>query len=176
MKISLVRLPKDGLKFDHRYADGELDLTGRDFEIATPVTISGRLDRTGVEVRMRCSLQTALHCPCDRCLRDIVLPVDLPLDLIYLPVGLDNQRSGEIELNGRDLDSSVYENEEIDLDAMVIEQLELSIPLRLVCREDCRGLCPQCGIDLNAEECNCEAPIDPRWEILRSSGAEPEKT
>lgn len=176
MIISLLRLPNDGLKFEHQYDDGELDLEDRDFRLAAPVVVRGRLDRTGVEVRMRCTLQTALYCPCDRCLADIILPVDLTLDLVYLPVGMDNQRTGEIELNSRDLDTSVYDKEEIDLDAMVIEQLELSVPFRLVCREDCRGFCPQCGIDLNTGTCDCQPPTDPRWEALASLSAKLKRT
>jgi len=166
MIISLVRLPKDGLKFNHQYIDGELDLSDREFTLAVPVTVNGDLARSAVEVRLRCTLQTSILCPCDRCLKDVRLPIDLSLDLIYLPVGMDNQRSGEIELIGRDLDSSVYENEQIDLDAMVIEQLELSVPFRLVCSEECRGLCHQCGNDMNYGACDCQAPLDPRWEAL----------
>ena len=175
MIISLVRLPKDGLKFEHHYADGELDLAGRDFTLASPVVVSGRLDRSGLEVRLRGVLRTTLVRSCDRCLAEVLLPLDRALDLIYLPVGIDNQRSGEIELNERDLDTSVYDNDEIDLDEMVTEQLELSVPLRLVCREDCRGLCPQCGVDLNSEQCECQMPIDPRWEALASLSEEMKK-
>jgi uncharacterized protein len=48
----------------------------------------------------------------------------------------------------------------------VIEQVELQVPIRLLCREECRGLCPQCGADWNTEQCSCPPPIDPRWESL----------
>lgn len=175
MIISLVRLPTDGLKFEHRYAGGEkgeLDLADRDFELESIdpeghlVHVTGRVDRVGLEMRLRGQIVAAVRRPCDRCLADIALPMDLPFDLIYTPVESVRGRSGEIELHEDDLGLSVYENDEIDLDQLVIEQLELSLPTRLLCRDECRGLCPSCGIDLNDEECDCKAPIDPRWEAL----------
>jgi uncharacterized protein len=78
-------------------------------------------------------------------------------------------------LHERDLDFAVYENEQIDIDEMVLEQLELELPSRVLCSEDCRGLCPQCGADLNVEQCDCKAPIDPRWQALADIKAGIEK-
>ncbi|MFN7623911.1 MAG: DUF177 domain-containing protein, partial [Acidobacteriota bacterium] len=96
-------------------------------------------------------------------------------DLIYVAADKENQRTGEIELTADDLGISVYENDQIDLDEMVVEQLELSLPFRLLCQEDCRGLCPQCGADLNTEACDCQPLIDPRWEALVAVKEELEK-
>lgn len=175
MLISLVRLPNDGLKFEHRYEDGELDLADRDFKLSRPVVVHGRVDRIGAEMRLRGSLETVLQRPCDRCLKDVDLPIDLPFDLIYVAADKENQRTGEIELTADDLGISVYENDQIDLDEMVVEQLELSLPFRLLCQEDCRGLCPQCGADLNTEACDCQPLIDPRWEALVAVKEELEK-
>jgi len=191
MIISLVRLPTDGLKFEHRYLAGELDLTGRDFELdhlasesghsdhngqngeatqtgesGVVVQVVGHAGRVGVEIRLRGEIVARLRRSCDRCLADISLPLALPFDLIYTPVEALSSRTGEIELQEGDLGLSVYENDQIDLDQLVIEQLELSLPTRLLCQDDCRGLCPLCGADLNTEECDCKAPIDPRWGAL----------
>ena len=166
MLISLVRLPNDGLRFEHQYEDGELDLADRDFTLSRQVTIIGRVDRVGAEMRLRGSLTASLRRPCDRCLTDVEWPLELPFDLIYVAADKDSQRSGEVELTVNDLGISVYENDQIDLDEMVIEQLELSLPFRLLCTEDCRGLCPQCGVDLNNDKCDCQPLIDPRWEAL----------
>ena len=175
MFISLVRLPNDGLKFTHRYEDGELDLADRDFRLARPVLVHGRVDRVGAEMRLRGKLETMILRPCDRCLKDVELTIDLPFDLIYVAADKENQRTGEIELTADDLGISVYENDQIDLDEMVVEQLELSLPFRLLCTEDCRGLCPQCGTDFNIEECDCQPLIDPRWEALVAVKEELEK-
>lgn len=103
---------------------------------------------------------------CDRCLADIPLELQIPFDLIYVPEDFGTSQSNETELHNRDLDLAVYENDQINLDDLVLEQLELSLPSRILCREDCRGLCSQCGADLNLEQCRCEKPIDPRWQAL----------
>lgn len=166
MIISLARLPTDGLKFEHRYISGELDLGERDFKLIEEPLITGRVERIGVDMRLRGNLKALVSRPCDRCLSEISVPLDLALDLLYTPAETGRGRSGEIELQERDLDFAVYENDQIDLDEMVIEQLELSLPSRVLCREDCLGICPQCGADLNVEKCDCNAPIDPRWQAL----------
>ena len=72
----------------------------------------------------------------------------------------------ETELHENDLEFSYYENDELDTDQLIREQLELALPARVLCREDCRGLCAQCGTNLNLETCQCTAPVDPRWQAL----------
>ncbi|HKX30988.1 MAG TPA: DUF177 domain-containing protein [Blastocatellia bacterium] len=131
-----------------------------------PPLVSGRLDRTGMDVRLRGELKAVLTAPCDRCLKNVPLTLDLPLDLLYAAADPIGDRPVEVELQARDLDIAVYENDEINLDEMVLEQLELNLPSRRLCREECRGLCPQCGADLNLESCRCQKPIDPRWQAL----------
>lgn len=166
MVISLARLPADGLRFEHRYQAGELDLSNFDFELREPPLVTGRVDRVGIDMRLRGEIKAVLAAPCDRCLKEVPISVEIPVDLLYAPEDPGGSRTGEIELQARDLDFSVYENDEIDLDGMVLEQMELSLPSRVLCSEDCRGLCPQCGADLNVERCDCQKPVDPRWQAL----------
>jgi uncharacterized protein len=173
MIISLVRLPSDGLRFQHQYEARELDLSERGFEFEQPPLITGRVDRVGIEMRVRGEIKAALVVPCDRCVNDVHLPLEIPFDLLYTPQQ-DSNQTGEIELHDRDLDVAFYDNEEIDLDELVLEQLELSLPIRVLCREDCRGLCSECGADLNVEQCQCEKPIDPRWQALADLKAQQE--
>lgn len=117
-------------------------------------------------MRVRGEMKTTLIASCDRCLNDVDIELEAPFDLIYVPVELDSSHSGETELHDRDLDQATYENDQINLDDLVLEQLELSIPSRVLCRDDCRGLCSECGADLNFEQCQCEKSIDPRWQAL----------
>ncbi len=166
MFISLVRMPADGLRFEHRYPAGELDSSGFDFELQGPLSVTGRVDRAGMDMRLRGRIKASLVAPCDRCLREVPFSIDIPFDLLYAPEDPGANRTGEIELQERDLDFAVYQNDEIDLDELVLEQLELSLPSRVLCREDCQGLCPQCGADLNTEKCNCPEKIDPRLQVL----------
>jgi uncharacterized protein len=99
-------------------------------------------------------------------LNEVIIPIEAPFDLIYLPEDPAAGKSGETELHNRDLDLAVYENDQINLDDLVLEQLELNLPIRVLCREDCRGLCSECGADLNLEECQCQKPVDSRWQVL----------
>jgi uncharacterized protein len=63
----------------------------------------------------------------------------------------------------------VFDGEALDVDEIVKEQILLAVPTRMLCREDCKGICPQCGVDKNTGECNCETKeIDPRWAALKN--------
>jgi uncharacterized protein len=166
MLISLARLSDEELRFEHQYQMGELDLTGHEFSLQELPHVTGRLDRTGLGVRLRGQLDGAIEMPCDRCLREVVVPIHRALDLFYTPDDPLAGRGGEMEVQPRDLDFAVYQHEAIDLDELVREQVALSVPTRVLCRDDCCGLCPQCGADLNEEKCQCQNPIDPRWQAL----------
>lgn len=166
MLISLARLTNEGLRFEHQYQAGEPDLSGHEFLLREPPLVTGRISRSGVDLNVQGQLKTVLELPCDRCLEPVIIPVAAPFDLYYSPGEYEADKSGETELQNRDLDFAVYEHDQLDLDALVLEQLELALPLRVWCREACRGLCPQCGTNLNDEPCQCKAPVDPRWQAL----------
>jgi uncharacterized protein len=166
MVISLERMPPDGLVFKRQYETNELDTREHDFDLKEPPLVDGRATRAGRDIRLRGEIKAKISAPCDRCLSEVTIPVEIPFDLFYAPAEPGAGQTGERELFERDLDFAVYENDQIDLDELVLEQLELSLPSRVLCREECRGLCPQCGADLNVETCECEPQIDPRWRAL----------
>lgn len=166
MNISLLRLPADGLAFTHQYSTDELKTTEHEFELEAPPLATGRVERAGMDMRVRGEVKAKLVATCDRCLNEVAIPIAAPFDLIYLPEDPGAGQTGETELHERDLYLAVYENDQINLDDLVLEQLELNLPARVLCREDCQGLCSECGADLNTEQCRCEKPIDPRWQAL----------
>ncbi|HWN67736.1 MAG TPA: DUF177 domain-containing protein [Haliangium sp.] len=71
------------------------------------------------------------------------------------------------ELTDDDLDLYGYDGEEIDLTPLFRDQVVLAVPFAPLCSEDCKGLCPQCGVDRNLETCDCKPPVDPRWAALQ---------
>lgn len=73
-----------------------------------------------------------------------------------------------MELADDDLDLYSYDNEEIDLTPLFRDQVVLAVPFAPLCKEDCKGLCPQCGADRNLEPCDCKPPVDPRWAALQN--------
>jgi len=159
-------MPADGLSFEHQYAANELDISEHEFKLEKPPLVSGRVTRAGMDMRVQGEIKATLVTACDRCLTDVPIELEIPFDLIYVPEDPGTGHTGETELHDRDLDLAVYENDQINLDDLVLEQLELSLPSRVLCRDDCRGLCSECGADLNFEQCHCEKPIDPRWQAL----------
>ncbi len=167
MLIVLTHLPTDGLKFEHQYQADELDLAQHEFSFQEPPLIQGRITTLGQETRVKGKITATLEAVCDRCLESVELPVEQEFDLFYLPDDSQAESKGEQELLERDLDFSFYQDERIDIDELVLEQLELSLPTRILCQEDCRGLCSQCGTNLNNDACNCQPEIDPRWQALK---------
>jgi len=88
-------------------------------------------------------------------------------DLLYRPLGADAGRE-ETPVTGTEAEISYYEGESLLLEDVLREQVLLAVPLKATCRQDCKGLCPQCGANLNLTQCSCAEPAeDPRWSGLR---------
>ncbi len=106
----------------------------------------------------------ALECP--RCLGRSASEVEAPIELLIQPKSKEPV-VGELELEEEDLGVLYLEGEDLETDPILMEQIQLNVPMRQLCREDCAGLCPQCGIDRNVDSCDCEEEIvDPRWASL----------
>jgi uncharacterized protein len=110
---------------------------------------------------------------CSRCVEPMKIPIDDAVRVTFLPKhempadDADAQGEEGAEVNEGDLDLFPYEGEHIDLEPLFREEFVLSIPYAPLCREDCKGLCPQCGTDRNTASCTCEQPIDPRLAGLK---------
>jgi uncharacterized protein len=108
---------------------------------------------------------------CSRCVGEVRLPIDEKLMVTFMPPGempAEDETSEEgAEVRDEDLDVFPFDGEKIDLEPLLHEQFILAIPFAPLCREDCKGLCPQCGTDLNTGTCTCEKPIDPRLAALK---------
>ena len=118
----------------------------------------------GYFLRARMSYEQTLSC--NRCLKPIVEPTSTDVELMILV-----DRSGEPEhehaLHEQDMSILYVDEEVLQTDPVLVEQLQLNIPMKPLCRPDCKGLCPECGADLNAGPCSCAAAeVDPRWAAL----------
>jgi uncharacterized protein len=134
-----------------------------DYEFVGPARVTVSHYRAGQNVFLSGQAVTEVVGQCARCLESFRFSVDAPLSYVLAP------RIGpKAEQEAEDLDLSFYEGDEIDVSPLVREQVLLSLPTRPLCREDCRGLCPTCGADLNSGDCRClEAAGDPRLAGLR---------
>jgi len=160
--INVSRIPPEGLEIHESLEPGKVHLEGEDsFDLAPGGRLDVRLERgedDSVHVRGRLSARLALDC--GRCLEPFVLPVEQDLDFFCLRRQADEEgeEEDEVELADRDMVIAYYDGDELDLGEMVREQLFLAVPLKRLCREECRGLCPTCGSNRNTAPCACPPP------------------
>jgi uncharacterized protein len=131
----------------------------------------------GTSVFANGTMKGHVRVACGRCVGPVDVGFDEKIRVTYLPKHEMQEEDEDeakpesddegVELEEEDLDLFPYEGEAIDLEPLVREQVILAVPYAPLCREDCKGLCPQCGVDLNTGSCRCEKPIDPRFEALK---------
>jgi len=167
MNINVAQIREDeGLKVHYVYPDGEPLLGGNEASrLIGRSTVDATVTREGDRVELEGELNANVEFNCDRCLNPTRVPVSQRFDLVYVPpLGTGD----ETELGEDDLQVGFYRDQIIDLDDLVREQIELALPMSRVCREQCKGLCPVCGANLNDSQCNCTTtPVDPRWAALK---------
>ncbi len=163
MRIELDQLEGSEGRFAHAYGAGELDLEDERVRLRGASEISGRLVRDRNKVVLTGNLSAIAQVDCDRCLRAVEVPVETDFKLRYVTVQ-DYESLPAAALEDEDLALSVFDGEAIDIDEVMREQVLLAVPLRTVCREDCKGFCPVCGADRNLKNCGCRTTeTDARW-------------
>lgn len=153
--------------FSHSYAPGEVELEDEGGRLVSDAEVQGSASRKGEEVRVRGSIKTEVELLCDRCAAPVRTPLEVEFDARFIPRAAAADETENVELLADDLGLATYEGDAVDVDELVREQIVLALPLRNLCREDCKGLCAKCGADLNAGQCSCEqVERDPRWAAL----------
>jgi DUF177 domain-containing protein len=167
MRIELENLEGGKGDFARVYRPEELNPVDERIRLIEPAAVKGRVRLAGNEVFVNGHVDTRAQVDCDRCLQPVVLPVSADFALEYI-TGPEYEASAAAELTEAELSVSVFDGEAIDVDEIVKEQILLAVPTRTLCREECKGICPECGIDRNTGECKCVAnDIDPRWAALK---------
>ena len=166
MLLDLSRFRGEADHLERRYEPGAF-APDEDFTVIAPVALVADLRKDGKKFRLVGRVQTTLECACSRCLEPFTIPVDAAFDLLFLPAA-ENTGDDEQEVADDDLGVSFYKEDVIDLGEVMREQFFLALPMKPLCREDCQGLCPTCGINRNRETCTCSTEwVDPRLEALR---------
>lgn len=174
--IPIREIPPEGKAIDVALEPGAVHLEGEDDFTLESGHLTGRIEKGEEDaVQFRGRLQARLRLVCGRCLEPFSHVLDEDLDLFFMPRGQAtdaDEEEQEVELSDRDLVVAYYTNDRVDLGEMVREQMLLAVPLRRLCREDCAGLCPSCGIDRNTGRCDCQptetaTTIDERLAPLR---------
>jgi uncharacterized protein len=160
MKIIIPEIPKEGL-----------DLTieeAIEFKtVCSPIKASLRIEKHESEIIVQGDLTAEVRLLCSRCLTEFCRILSVPVHVVYHPVE-ELKRDEYHEIKAEELDLDFYSGEELELTDLLKEQIELNMPMKPLCSESCKGICPTCGKDLNIDICVCDIKKpDPRFEAFK---------
>jgi uncharacterized protein len=161
MKVQVSDITDEGLDLEFQ------ETVKVSVPLLSPVKVRLRLDKVGSEVLARGEMSTRMKLQCSRCLRDFPREMDMNINVVYHPV--EELRGEEKhEVREDELDMGFYGDDELDIQDLVSEQILLNVPMKPLCSESCKGICPQCGTDMNVNPCKCEQKeADPRLAVLK---------
>jgi uncharacterized protein len=137
----------------------------KDFRFPQPLRVHVVYYRSGADLFFHGRVATVIEGHCSRCLKSYSFPLEKEFDFVLAP---DSRSPKNKELNAAELGLSFYRGDELNLEPLIREQVLLALPTRPLCDENCRGLCPSCGVDLNERDCRCaNAESDPRMAVFR---------
>ena len=163
MLLDLNRLHGQREHIERTFEPSAFDPQDADYRVAGPVDLAVDVHKMGGDAfRVAGRVRTRLELNCSRCVEPFEVPVDAEFDLRYVPQE-QNAGEGEREVADDDLSTAYYREGMLDIIEMLREQFQLALPMKPLCAEDCRGLCPECGANLNRTNCGCT----PKWEDPR---------
>ena len=175
MFLDIKELEVRPLEFEEALPPGAIDF-GTEVTQRSPLKTTGRAEvveehhgkhEVIQDIRLRGKLAADLELQCARCLEPVQEDINRDFELLYRPLGADAGRD-ELSVTDAEAEIGYYQGEGLLLEDVLREQVLLALPLKVTCREDCKGLCPQCGKNLNQEQCSCSIVVeDPRWAALK---------
>jgi uncharacterized protein len=172
MKIRIEDIPEEGLELnfspEQDILSEALETVPKSEGISVDPHIKGnvRISVSGKDVFFIGTVQAVVHLQCSRCLSDFTVDSDTELNLVIRRD--DAETPSRDEREGPEADAVLLKGAEIDPGELIVQELLLNLPMKPLCREDCPGLCPQCGALKGSNECSCpdEGPVDSRWKAL----------
>lgn len=153
-------------RVDRTYAPDALPSDADVYRIAAPVELRSEIRKDRQQYRLVGRLRTRLDLVCSRCLEAFPLEVDEAIDVLFLPQS-ENSGEGERAVEDEDLSTAYYRDQVLDLGQLMQEQFYLVVPMKPLCGESCKGMCPVCGVNLNTGTCpGHPAWVDPRLAAL----------
>src|ERR1700758_2554095 len=175
MFLDLKELEVHPLDFEEELPPDTIDLGGEARQSA-PLKTSGHAQvveehhgkrKIIKDLRLKGRLSVGLELQCARCLEPVPQQINRDFELLYRPLGADAGRDG-LSVTDAEAEIGYYQGDGLVLEDVLREQVLLALPLKITCRADCKGLCPQCGKNLNQEQCSCSKEVeDPRWAALK---------
>jgi uncharacterized protein len=174
MEFKVRDLELEPVEFDLELAPGAIDF-GEEAEQTGLLAASGRAEvihehrgpkEIIPDIRLKGQFAGKFLVPCARCVEPVEIPLAAEFDLIFRPIGADAD-APERSITAPETEIGYYQKDSLALEDVLREQVLLSLPVRTLCKPDCKGLCPRCGVNRNLQNCSCDAgPSDPRWEAL----------
>jgi uncharacterized protein len=166
MFLDVRELALHKLRLHQSYAPGAVDYHTRDFRQVDALEVRATAEMVDSQIRISGELHTRVEMACARCLEPVIEEVSRDFDLYYRPMR-SISREEEVRLKLDDTEIAFFEGDGLFLTDVLAEQVLLAIPMKIICRSDCKGLCPHCGANLNSDECRCEShPGDSRMAPL----------
>ena len=169
MIFDTEEIGEEGLSFSFVLNKDQLEIDQADLSVNIDTAIKGSLTRLGDDFYLNANVRTDVVSSCSRCLVKFSYPIDCSFKSHFVPSDGKYISPAEVELHSSDIDTEVYENKKIDLSQSVRDGILLAVPVVCLCKEDCKGICSQCGKNLNHSNCKCinESFVDPRLEVLK---------
>jgi uncharacterized protein len=162
LDLSKLRGPRE--HFERTFQPSAFEPQDDDYRVAVPVEVSFDVQKAGGDAyRVTGGAATRLGLECGRCLEPFELPIDARFELRYVPQAAGAADEPEREITEDDLTTAFYREGLLDVIDLLREQFQLALPMKPLCAQSCRGLCPECGANLNRAECRCK----PTWEDPR---------
>ncbi len=170
-KVVVDRINERGLRFKRPLKQNWLvDMVGGDGAKYRPIEDGGielRVVRAERTVYITGEVRARLESDCSRCLGPAITDLALKVEVALLPEDSQLAAGADGELANDGVGATTYSGDTIDLLELVRDEIVLELPMVALCRTECAGLCPKCGVSLNMEKCSCPAGIDSRWAVLQ---------
>jgi uncharacterized protein len=162
MWIRLSEISPHGVTVSSPVPLTQLGLADEEWWTDGPVHVHLMVTREAEQILVDGDISATLLFHCSRCLQESAYPVSGAVHLFLAPAGGQAQPEGVYQLNAADMEQLYYQDGGVETNDIVREQLLLSIPMRVLCRPECLGLCATCGKNLNEGACGCPVPAASR--------------
>lgn len=167
--IDLAHLPPDGLRVERHIHANAWKIEETDWHSHGDLHFDVFIKGNRHKVSVKGDFTAGVTIECHRCLKDVELDLTRGFHLTYLAPDAERFAKEEVELDSTELEEAYLEQPYLPLHEMIREQVYLGLPMKFLCRVDCRGLCAHCGANLNEVECGCaDVPGDTRWASLKA--------
>jgi len=177
MEIQIEQIKQEGLALEFEKSVetfpvlAEMVANG-ECEFAAPIRTALRVQRIGDMVEIDGDIETSVRLPCSRCLQPFETPLNSHFAFTYMRRATDvieETELQEVELSAENMGIVYFQGQKIDLKDTIQEQVVMEFPLRALCKQDCKGLCPKCGADLNETPCDCNRRSSPvKFAVLKN--------